>query len=161
LELRLHYHTDREICATWGPVVIRICDGVRTEIEDLDRVAKVFDEVLTTHKTVAVLLVLTHGTPPLMDIQTQRHAKEAMLRYGNRLLLCGAVLGLGFWASAMRATLSFFMRVAGPNNMWVESSVERAVDRLASELVGIDADGLLVVYQQLWDQLVSRARRAG
>lgn len=159
MELKVRFRTDHEICATWGPVVIRISDGVRTEIEDLVRVQKLFDELLESHKTIAILLVLTHGTPPL-DATTQRHAKESMVRYKDRLVLSVALLGLGFWASTMRGALGLLVRVVGGTNMWLEGSVERAVERLSYELVGIHADALMTVYQQLWDELVGRARRA-
>jgi hypothetical protein len=160
VDLRLHYQTDREICATWGPVVIRICDGVRTEMEDLLRVQKLFEELFTAHKTVAMLLVFMHETP-LPDAQTQRYAMESMLVYKDRVILSVAALGLGFWASAMNSALSMIVRVAGPGNMFLETSVERAAERLALELVGLDAEALVAVYQQLWDQLVTSARRVG
>lgn len=160
VELRLRHQSDREVCASWGPVVIRICDGARTEMEDLLRVQQVFDELLETHETVAILLVFMHGTPP-PDAQAQRYVRESVARYRDRLILSAALLGLGFWASTARATLGLVARVVGPGNMWLENSVDRAIDRLAFELVGLDANALLTVYQQLTDQLVTSARRVG
>jgi hypothetical protein len=156
---QLRFQSDREICATWGPVVIRICDGVRTEVEDLVRVQRVFDELLATHETVAMLLVFTHGTP-LPDGPTHRYTKEAMAGYGDRVIFGVALLGMGFWASTVSAAMGLIARALGRGTVFIEKTVERACGRLAAELVGLDADKMLAVYQQLWDQLVSRARRA-
>lgn len=159
MELRLRYQTDREICATWGPVVIRICDGVRSEREDLVRVKQLFDELLESHKTVAMLLVFTHGTP-LPDGPTERYAKETMLGYGNRLVLGATLLGMGFWASTVAAAMGLIARAVGYGNMFIERTAERSIERLADELVGLDADALSAVYQQLWGELVGDARQA-
>ena len=80
-----------------GPVVIRVCDGARTEVEDLERVLPLFDELLETPADIAMISVFTHGTP-MPDALTQRHAKESMHRYDEHLVLVVAarprVLGL-------------------------------------------------------------------
>jgi hypothetical protein len=160
VELRLRYQSDREICATWGAVVIRICDGAQTEIEDLRRVQQLFDELLETRTTIAMLLVFTHGTA-LPDQATQRFAKESMGAYEERLVISVAVLGLGFWASTMRSALGTIIRVVRRGDVWLEGSVERAITRLTTDLVGIDADALMAVYQELWNELARSTRRAG
>jgi hypothetical protein len=158
--MQLRYQTDREICATLGAVVIRICDGNRTELDDLVRVEKLFEELLETHANIALLLVVTHGTP-LPDAAVHRYSMEATQGYGDRLVLSVALLGLGFWASTVRATMGAFTRVLRRGNIWLEGSVERAIERLTGELVGIDADALLAAYQELWDALVRGARPTG
>lgn len=160
MQTQLRYQTDREICATWGPVVIRICDGVRTEVDDLRRVERLFDELLATHANIAMLLVFTHGTP-LPDAAAQRHAKSAMQAYEGRLVLSVALLGLGFWASAMRGSIGTLVRVVSRGDVWLEGSVERAVARLTTDLVGLDPDALASVYQELWDELAHGARQTG
>jgi hypothetical protein len=160
VQTQLRYQTDREICATWGPIVIRICDRAPTEIHDLLRVQKLFDELLETHAHIAILLVVTHGTP-LPDGATHRYSMESAQAYGDRLVLSVAVLGLGFWASTVRATMGTFTRVLRRGNIWLEGSVERAIERLTGELVGIDADALMAAYKQLWDELTRGARRTG
>lgn len=157
--MQLRHQTDREICATWGPIVIRICDGVDTEVDDLLRVTKVFDELLETHVNIAMLLVLTHDTP-VPGIAARRFAMESMQGYGDRLLLGVAVLGLGFWASTARATMAMITH-ALRGNVWMEGSVERAIERLTAELVGIDPGALMTAYQELWDELGGGAWRTG
>jgi hypothetical protein len=159
VQTQLRYQTDREICATWGPVVIRICDGVRTEIDDLRRLDLLFDELLATRADVVLLLVYTHGTP-MPDGVTQRYAADSMATYGDRLSLCVAALGMGFWAMTVRSTLETLARNIG-RSVWLENSIEQAITRLSKNLVGIDADALLVVYRELWDELVRGARRTG
>jgi hypothetical protein len=160
VQMQVRYQTDREICATRGPVVIRICDGIQTELDDLLRVEKLFDELLETHADIAILLVLTHGTP-LPDAAVHRYAMESAQGFGDRVVLCVALLGLGFWASTVRATMGAFTRVLRRGNVWLEGSVERAIERLTTELVGIDPDALMTAYRELWDQLGRGARRTG
>jgi hypothetical protein len=152
VELRLRYRSEQEICATWGPVVIRICDGAPTHVEDLHRVTKVFDELLETHPNIAMLLVTTHGTA-LPDGETQRYAKHSLLRYEERLIIVAALLGLGFWASALRAAIAGVMRVLRHENLWMENSVETAISRVTMELIGLDGEALLAAYEQLWAEL--------
>jgi hypothetical protein len=159
VQLQVRFHSDREICATWGPVVIRICDGVRTETDDLRRVSALFDELLENHAYISMLLVFTHGTP-MPDGAAQRYASESMRAYDDRLTLAVAMLGLGFWASAVRSTLATLAHMVR-RNIWIEGSVEQAIARLTSDLVGIDPDALMVEYQKLWDELVRGARRTG
>jgi hypothetical protein len=156
---QLRYQTDREICATWGPIVIRICDGVRTELDDLRRLDLLFDELLETHGDVVLLLVYTHGTP-MPDAVTQRYAVDSMRTYGDRLGLSVAALGMGFWAMTVRSTLETLARAVG-RGVWLEGSVEQAITRLSQNLVGIDSDALMVVYRELWDELGRGARQTG
>jgi hypothetical protein len=159
LQTQLRYQTDREICATWGPVVIRICDGARTEIDDLRRLDLVFDELLETRADIAMLLVYTHGTP-MPDAVTQHYAADSMRNYGERLGLIVAALGMGFWAMTVRSTLGAFARAIG-RSVWLEDTVEQASARLSTNLIGIDADALTVAYRELWNDLVRDSRRTG
>jgi hypothetical protein len=159
VQTQLRHQTEREICATWGPIVIRICDGVGTEIEDLRRLDLLFDELLATRADIAMLMVYTHGTP-MPDAVTQQYAVNSMRAYGDRLELSVAALGMGFWAMTVRTTLEAFARGVG-RRMWLDGNVEQAIARLSTNLVGIDADALLAVYRELWDELARGARQTG
>jgi hypothetical protein len=159
LQTQLRYQTEREICATWGPVVIRICDGVRTEIDDLRRLDSLFDELLVTRADIAMLLVYTHGTP-MPDAVTQQHAANSMRIHGDRLGLFVAALGMGFWAMTVRTTMGAFARAIG-RSVWLEDTVEQASTRLCTNLIGIDADALVVAYRELWNELGRGARQTG
>ena len=151
MEPEVRHLTADEVCATWGPLVVRICDGRRTELEDLQRVEAIFDELLTRHRHVGILLVFHHGTP-MPAGPTQRYAMDSTRRFGERLVMSAALLGLGFWADATRATLSTLLRLVGAT-LSIESSVEQAVARLTLDFVGIDPDALMTVYRDLWQQL--------
>lgn len=157
MQTQLRYQTDREICATWGPVVIRICDGVRTEIDDLRRLDLVFDELLEIRPDIAMLLVYTHGTP-MPDAVTQQYVASSMRTHGDRLGLFVAALGMGFWAMTVRTTMETLARAVG-RRVWLEGNVEQASTRLSTNLIGIDADALVAVYRELWNLLVSGARQ--
>ncbi|WP_106091718.1 hypothetical protein [Enhygromyxa salina] len=151
-KLEVRYQTAYEICASVGPIVIRICDGVRTEVADLVRQELLFDKLLVTHANIAMLVVFTHGTPP-PDGAAQRHAKQFMRRYRDRVVVSVALLGLGFWASAVRTALSAIVRVVGHGSISIEGTVEHAISRVTMELVGIDASEVLRDYELLWAKL--------
>lgn len=148
----VRHQTAQEVCATWGAIVIRICDGVRTDVEDLQRVESLWQELLDSHHTIGMLLVFTHDTP-LPTAATQRYAKQVLPRYDDALVLSAAILGLGFWASAFRAGLDALMRIARGGTVAIEGSVEAAAERLTRELVGIDPAALLEVVRELLAKL--------
>jgi hypothetical protein len=152
VEFEVRYQTAQEICASVGPIVIRICDGSDTEFEDLIRVDQLFRELLEVHANIGMLLVFTHGTP-MPNANAQAHAREVMRELGDRLVIAIALLGLGFWSSAVRTTLSTLVRAVGHGGISIEGSVELAVARLTTELIGIDGDELLRAYGLLWAQL--------
>jgi hypothetical protein len=152
MDIQIRHVTAREICVTSGPIVIRICDGARTEVEDLIRLTRLFDELLEVHPDIAMLLVFTHGTLA-PDSTTQRHAKDAMRRYQDHLVVGVALLGLGFWASAVRAALSAIVRVVGHGSVSIEGSIEQAISRLTMELVGVDGEEVRRVYELAWAEL--------
>ncbi|KIG12006.1 hypothetical protein DB30_02124 [Enhygromyxa salina] len=159
MELELRHRTAHETCASLGPVVIRICDGVRTEVADLVRQEQLFDELLETHANIAMLVVFTHDTPP-PDGAAQRHAKQFMRRYRENVVVAVALLGLGFWASAVRVALSTIVRVVGHGSISIEGTVEQAITRVTMELVGIDAGEIQRAYELLWAELSVPSARA-
>jgi hypothetical protein len=148
----IRYHSSQEICATWGAVVIRICNGVRTEIDDLMRMEALFDELLETRSAIGMLLVFTHGTP-WPTAATQRYAMNSMRVYDGKLVLGVAMMGLGFWANSFRGTLDTITRVVRGGTIAIEGSAEAAAQRLSMELIGLDPEALLGVYRDLWDRL--------
>ncbi|MCA9687189.1 MAG: hypothetical protein KC457_33830, partial [Myxococcales bacterium] len=110
-----------------------------------------FEELLTRHRHVGILLVFHHGTP-MPAGPAQRFAMDSTRRLGDRLVMSTALLGLGFWADAARGALSTLLRLVG-TTLSVESSVEQAIARLTLDFVGIDPDALMAVYRDLWQQL--------
>lgn len=157
MESVIHFRSGQEICASWGPVVIRICDGVRTEIDDLDRVQGLFEQLLAARPLVGMLLVFTHGTP-LPIPTTQRHAANRMRELDGKLVMSVAMLGLGFWATAMRATFDLLIRTVSRGTIAIEGTIETAAMRLSSELIGVDPEALLEVHHRLWSELEQERR---
>lgn len=156
MEPDVRLFTETEICAVWGYVVIRICDGVRTEVEDLDRVAAIFDELLEQRRHIGVLLVFAQGTP-VPTLPTQRYAAEQVKRYGDRVVTASALLGLGFWASAVRGAFATLLSLDRSSPVSLHGSVDEAIARLGMELIGLDTDALASVYEQLAARLHERA----
>jgi hypothetical protein len=152
VEPTIRFRSSREICATHGPTIIRICDGVRTEIEDLIRVNALFDEQLEEWPAIGMLLVFTHETP-LPTATTQHFAVDTMRRYSDKLVIAVALLGLGFWASAFRTCVSGVVRVLRGGSVAIEGSADAAITRLSTELIGIDPEALRQAYLHLWTSL--------
>jgi hypothetical protein len=139
--LVVRHHGDKEIHAIWGPVSIRIVDGATTEPPDLDRIHAVVRELLDEWSTIGSLLIVHHGNP-IPSLASMRYARALMTGFEDRIVVSVALLGLGFWAEAGRATTSFFARLARGNTFVLASSVESAVERMSLELVGVDREQL-------------------
>ena len=155
MQLDLRYQTPREVCAIWGPVVLRIVDGAQTEQPDIDRVHALLEELLAAWPSVGMLVIAHHGNPT-PNLASLRYSKQLMDRFGSRLVIGITLLGLGFWAEAARASADLFMRLARGSTVALESSVEQAVRRMALELVGVDDEGLWAACEQLELRLRTR-----
>jgi hypothetical protein len=141
-ELDVRHHDATEICAIWGPVVIRLLDGAQTEPSDIDRVRVLLDELIQHWSTIGMLTIAHHGTPTA-SLATLRYSNQRMANLEDRLVVGVALLGLGFWAETGRATVDFVSRVARRKNTFAfGNSVEAVVDRMALELVGLDRERL-------------------
>jgi hypothetical protein len=148
MQLDVVYQTKQEIYAIWGPVVIRLLDGAETEPADIDRLHGLLAGVLIGWPTVGMLLISHHGSPQ-PSLATMRYSNKEMGDLEDRMVIAVALLGLGFWAEAARATTAWLMRMLRHGSVVLESSVEAAARGMALELVGLDADGLVKACEQL------------
>jgi hypothetical protein len=140
--LDVRHRGEFEICAIWGPVVIRLLDGAPTEPSDIDRVRALLDEVRQHWSSVGMLTIAHHGTP-VPSLATTRYSVQLMGNLEDRLVVGVALLGLGFWAQAGRATVDFLSRIARRSSTFVlGESVAEVVDRMALELVGLERESL-------------------
>ena len=155
MQLDVKYQTPREVCAIWGPVVLRLVDGAPTEQPDIDRIHVLLEELLAAWPSVGMLVIAHHGNPT-PSLATLRYSKQLMDRFEQRLVVGITLLGLGFWAEAARASADLFIRLARGSTVALESSVEQAVRRMALELVGIDGDGLRAACAELELRLRTR-----
>jgi hypothetical protein len=146
--LDIKHRSDTQVYATWGPVLIRIVDGATTEPSDMDRLHVLFLELLDEWPTIGMLLVAHHGNP-IPSIATLRYANQLMGQLDDRLVIGIALLGLGYWAEASRAAISFLTRWVRGNTYFLANSVESAVDKMAYELVGLDREQLCLTAAEL------------
>lgn len=154
VELKVRWASEAEILANYGPVVIRILDRGPTELEHIDRMREIFEGPLADRPAVGLLVVVHHDTP-LPSAATRRHASQLLDELGDRCSLAVAAVGMGFWASAMRATatgLSLLLR----RRLIFETELDRAAQRLSAELVGIDPVGIVAAHDQLYADLQRR-----
>jgi hypothetical protein len=139
--LEIRHHGDKQISATWGPVVIRITDGAVTDVAQIDTSHELVLEMLDRWPTIGSLLIVHHGNP-IPSFATMRYARQRMAGLEDRMVVGVALLGLGFWAETARVTTSFFARLIRGNTFVLAGSVESTVERMAFELVGIDHEQL-------------------
>jgi hypothetical protein len=139
--LEIKHHGDKQIYATWGPVLIRIADGAATDPQEIDRSHALCLGLLDEWPTIGSLLIAHHGLP-IPSLATLRYARQLMAGIEDRMVVGVTLLGLGFWAEGARATASLFARLIRGNTLVLAGSVESAVERMAFELVGIDPEQL-------------------
>lgn|GEM_PF-2330334 len=147
MDLHIHYRSDREIVAEAGPLFFRVVNGVETDQAAVDRLVMVLDQLLERRPTVGMIAIIEHGTPtPTPEIR-QRVDTE-LRRYGDRLVVGYALLGLGFWAfDANEFAASRAANTDAP--VFAERSVAKLAGRMAAELIGLDADAVARSCEQL------------
>lgn len=152
MELRVHHHSDGEIVAELGPVLLRVVNEVETTHESIDRLTAVLDALTARWPLVGVLVLVEHGTPkPAPEIR--RRADEVMCSYGDRLVIGYAFLGLGFWTADARGFATD--RAALGLSVFAAGSVHELVSRVSLELVGVDPE----LIERSCEQLRAELRR--
>ena len=147
--LDVRHHDANEITALWGPVVIRMVDGAATEPRDIDRVGLLLEEAIERSPTIGMLTIAHHGTP-IPSVATLRYSKQVMGSLEDRLVVGIALLGLGFWAEAGRASVEFLSRIAMRRSTFtLGDSIEVVVERMALELVGLECEQLCTACVEL------------
>jgi hypothetical protein len=139
--LAIKHQSDTQVYATWGPVLLRIIDGDKTDPPEIDRSHGMCLELLDEWPTIGSLLIVHHGSP-IPSLATLRYARQLMAGLEDRMVVGVALLGLGYWAQAARVTASFFARLTRGNSMVLAGSVDSAVESMSFELVGIDREQL-------------------
>jgi hypothetical protein len=147
VDLHIHYRSDRELVAEGGPLFFRVVNGVETDQAAVDRLVTVLDQLLERRPTVGMIAIIEHGTPtPTPEIRER--VDTELRRYGDRIVVGYALLGLGFWATdanefaAARAAI-----MDAP--VFAERSVTKLASRMAAELIGLDADAVVRSCEQL------------
>lgn len=141
MELHLHYRSDREVVAEAGPLLVRVVNGVETDQSSVDRLVTTLDSMLARRTLIGMVVIVEHDSPrPSPEIR-ERVDKE-LRRYGEQIVLGYALLGLGFWAFDAGGFAA--ERVASLGTVvLVERELGPLAERMALELVGVDAERLV------------------
>jgi hypothetical protein len=156
--VEVHRDAPGELLASRGHVLVRYLDGGPTTSEDIDYACGVFDRMLERHPTIAVLVVIEHGTP-VPSVSVRSYTAERFGAYNDRVVYGVCMLGLGFWASAAYAALTMIIRNLGKATVVMDTNLEATASRMALELVGLDAKQLVEFCEQLRSQLDDQSRR--
>jgi hypothetical protein len=148
----IQYASRTELVAVTSHMVVRIVDGHRTTTADFDRLDATVTRELAASPVFGVLQVVCHGTPPAPP-PIRRHGAQLMERYAERSCVVVALLGLGFWTSALRTAIVAFTTLLRTTHIHLEDSVEAAAERLASELVGLNPEELVAAFTELHDHM--------
>ena len=151
MTLEIHHRTEAEVIASEGPVVFRIINGARTDVEDVARVFEIVDGILERQAAAGLFVAVEHGSP-LPSAEVRRFVGERMPLYGERLVVGYALTGLGFWASAARL-FTVGLAKLGRITTIIESSTEAIAERMALELVGLDGQALARRVEELRTQV--------
>lgn len=147
VDLRIRYRGDGEMVAELGPLFFRVINGVSTTHADVDRLVATLDSMLERWPLVAVLVAIEHGTPsPSAEIR--RRVDDELRRYGDRIVIGYALLGLGFWTVDARGWARERATTLGVPVL-VENGVRELASRVGLELVGVDPDQVVEGFGRL------------
>lgn len=147
MELRVRFRSEGELAADVGPLFLRIINGAETTDAAVDRLFAQLDAMLECWPLVAVLVVVEHGTPqPSPEIRLRVDIE--LRAYGEKIIVGYAFLGLGFWNSAARQFGAERAAALGVPVV-VEHSIHELAQRIAFELIGVDAELIERSFEQL------------
>lgn len=147
MEVTVHHQTSGERVVTRGLLLVRVLDGGTTTVEDVDRACVLIDWMLERYPTVALVVIVEHGTP-LVPLAVNRYAAERFGSYGARLVTGVCLLGLGFWAKAALNSMLVVLRFTDTNTVLIDTSLENFARQMVYELVGLDPDELVAFFEQ-------------
>jgi hypothetical protein len=158
VELQIHQLDGGHAVASYGPVLIRVITTAPTDIAVLDEIARLSEQALARWPMIGVWVVVHHGAP-IPDSEARRHAGRVLRPLRDRQCVVFSLLGLGFWSSAAIAVTTVLAKLIGHVPM-IETSVEAGADRLGIELIGIDAEKLAVIHDELLEMIQAHGKVA-
>jgi hypothetical protein len=158
VELQIHHIDGGHAIASFGPVLIRVITSARTDTAVLDEVARLSGLALTRWPMIGVWVVAHHGAP-LPDGDARRHSGLVLRPFRDRSCVVFSLLGLGFWASAAIAVSKVLALLSGHHPL-INTSVEDGAERLGLELIGVDAEKLAVIHDELLEAIQTHAKVA-
>jgi hypothetical protein len=158
VELQIHRLDSGHAIANFGPVLILVITTAETDAALIDELARQTEHTLSSWPMCALWVVVHHGTP-IPDGEVRRHTGRALRPFRERQCVVFSLLGLGFWASAAIAACMVFAKLIGQRPL-IESSVEAGAERVGLELIGVDAEKLAVVHDELLEAIQTHAKVA-
>jgi hypothetical protein len=131
-----------EVVAEVGPLLLRIINGAVTTHASVDRLVALLDEMLDRWPVVGVLAVVEHGSPQ-PNPEMRLRVDDEMRRYGERIVVGYAFLGIGFWSTDARRFGEERAAALGVP-VFVETQLEPVVASIVGELDGVDAAAAVV-----------------
>jgi hypothetical protein len=137
--------------ASYGPVLIRVITTAPTDAALLDELRRLTESALERWPMIGIWVVVHHGAP-FPDGEVRRHVERDLRPLRDRLCMVVSLLGLGFWAVTAVSVSSMLAKLIGQPAL-TETSVENGANRLGRELIGVDAEKLAVIHDELLDRI--------
>lgn len=156
MELTIYHRGRDKILGHSGPMIIGVISDSSSRPSETHHAIALIDSLLADYPAVAFLMAIEHGTAK-PDAEDRRNMQAALDRYGDRLVVGYAFCGLGFWAGATQMALVSISRLAG-SAVIAHRSVEATAQHIARELVGVDAEVMTALCEQLRAELHENER---
>jgi hypothetical protein len=158
VELQILHADGGHAIASFGPVLIRVITSARTDAASLDELARLCEGALARWPMIGIWVVVHHGAP-IPDSDVRRYAGRVLRPHSDRTCAVFSLLGLGFWSSAAIAVSKVFAKMLGQQPR-INTSVEEGAEQLGLELIGVDAEKLAVIYDELFEIIQTHANNA-
>ena len=152
---QVHYKSNKDLIATYGPLVIWIDAGVTEgRSESLHRIAQLFAGALANEPSVSLLMIMQEGSR-LPDGDTRESAAKLFNELGDRFKGLNVVLlGGGFWASALRSAITGIgLMLRQRASVRVFTALDSAAEHVAEQLGKFEAGALQSTCEDLRSQL--------
>jgi hypothetical protein len=158
VELQIHHVDGKHAIASFGPVLIRVITSSSTDVAMLDDLAGLCEGALARWPMIGIWVIVHHGAP-IPDGDVRRHAGRVLRPYRDRTCAVFSLLGLGFWSSAAIAVSKVFAKMLGQQPR-INTSVEDGAEQIGLELIGVDAEKLAVIHDELLEMIQTHTKVA-
>jgi hypothetical protein len=156
VDLEIHRLDSGRALASFGPVIIVVITTASTDTAFIDELVRLTEVALARWPMCGIWIVAHHGAP-VPDSEVRRHSGRVLRPFRDRQCVVYSMLGLGFWAGTAIATSMGLAKLLGQRPL-IETSVEGGADRLGIELIGVDAEKLAVIHDELLEAIQTRAK---
>jgi hypothetical protein len=158
VDLEIHQLDGGRAVASFGPVIVVVITTAPTDTRFIDELARLSELALVRWPMCAIWVVAHHGAP-IPDNEVRRHSGRALRPFRDRQCVVYSLLGLGFWTVAAVAATTMLAKLMGQRPL-IETSVEAGADRIGLELIGVDAEKLAVIHDELLETIQAQAKLA-